>query len=310
MSDCRKLAMATSFDDPMIGCHICGEDFCLFQDELDLLTRLINRGKTNISLSPFDCRAGDRFIDLGAHTEHFLLQPKFLDRFVATGKLDVAIEVIIKNVYDVPLGMASECPLVNYLIEHGCLNGAVRVLTLLRTLEQSSDWHFDIVLKSALQCLNSATYGVHDAREPTTCEFSNWLMEHGSIVETPIDHKPLTLSPNTSELLNWFVTHGYVEAVAGFVFILSNVSPTWIDWLGDEVWNFSKVCDAALRLLNPTSPHILEIADVLLRHCGLHPEMRAEGVGVQLLTEFASRGLTQLCTWIFETSMVLTNLHE
>jgi hypothetical protein len=305
--------MATSFDDPMIGCHICGEDFCLFQNELDLLTKLINRGKTNVSVSQFHCRAGDRFIAIGAHTDT-LLQPEFLDRFVATGKLDVAMEVLIKNVNDIPLGRASECRLVDYLIEHGCLNGAVRVLALLMTLESSSDWNFDIVLNSALRCLNSATYGVHEPNEPTTCEFSNWLMEHGSIVETPIVHEPIVhdlLRQNTSELLNWFVVHGYLEAVAGFVFILSNISPIWIDNdIVRRMWNFSTVCDTALRNLNPASPHMLEIADVLLRHCGLHPELRREGVIVQLQAECASRGLTRICTWIFETSMVLTNLHE
>lgn len=301
MSDRRKLAMATSFDDPMIGCHICGEDFCLFQDELDLLTKLINKGKTNVSVSQFHCRAGDRFIAVGAHTDTLFL-PEFLDRFVATGKLDVAMEVLLKDVNDIPIGTSSECRLVNYLIEHGCLNGAVRVLSILRTRESSSEWNFDIVLNSALRCLNSATYGVREPNEPTTCEFSNYFIDPINLTESAI---------NTSELLNWFVARGYLDAVVGFVFILSNVSPTWVDDdLFRRMWNFSTVCDTALRNLNPASPHILEIADVLLRHCGLHPELRGEGVIVQLQAECASRGLTRICAWIFETTTVLTNLYE
>ena len=106
--------------------------------------------------------------------------------------------------------------------------------------------------------------------------------------------------PFMDMLLDWSpFLNSVVEK--GFVEIVDEV----IQELVRYCRNVSAICSTALRSLNPTRATTLAIAEILLRYCALCPELNAEGFKVQLLSECAARGITNLCTWILDSSIVM-----
>jgi len=105
--------------------------------------------------------------------------------------------------------------------------------------------------------------------------------------------------PFMNMLLGW---SSFLNAVVerGFVVIVDEV----IQELVRDYRNVSAICGSALKSLNPTRSTTLAIAEILLRYCCLYPELKAKGFKVQLLSECAARGITHVCAWILDSSIV------